>query len=683
MKILNINYNKNKKKDNQINNEINNKIIKHENDIKIIQSNIINFNNIDNNISISFNNNNNNENNKSNINNEKIYTNNNYNPNNSNIDNINNNNHNDNNENNNKNNNNKNISNKINIINNNNGSKFNWFFIISILINILAVLYFVIKNALENKNNLTIVGIDFGSTFSGYSIIYNSDINFEDSDSNQVISSELIIDKETEIGLRIGNKAHYFSKNRIISENKLYFCKFKKNLDPKNVNNYAESNIPEGVKVNLENIIKGYLVLLKEEILMNNRIRNTNINDIKWILTVPPLWDDKGKKFMKEVAKKAGMINVEIALEPEAASLAIFHDKSIKKKFLETGKSFLLVDAGGYTVDISANKIMDKHHNLEQLIKPTSYTFGSNLINEKIIEIIEKVYGKDKIEQVKKNDYEAWEKTLDEIEEKKKEIDSNTAENFKIKIKFYKGKCSYMSDTCVGVFNGTKIPYSSTYIDIPSKIIIDIISEIAFNIVNQINRCFTKTNQNIDLIVLTGGFSNCKIFEQKIRDNFRGSLKELVFLKSPQETVMKGAVIFGLRPNQILYRISPITIGVDNYEYINQNSKCENQFKDADGDLRCFKFKKFVERGQSIKTNEIMESIIYPISREINIFYAYDEELNENSKNILDSLEIPSSDLSIKNRTISVSIKFGNYINITVFDKESNKGNWKVLYYPS
>ncbi|MBO7718667.1 MAG: Hsp70 family protein, partial [Methanosphaera sp.] len=104
-------------------------------------------------------------------------------------------------------------------------------------------------------------------------------------------------------------------------------------------------------------------VLLKEEILNNNRIRNTNINDIKWILTVPPLWDDKGKKFMKEVAKKAGMINVEIALEPEAASLAIFHDKSIKKKFLETGKSFLLVDAGGYTADISANKIMDKHHN--------------------------------------------------------------------------------------------------------------------------------------------------------------------------------------------------------------------------------------------------------------------------------------------------------------------------------
>ena len=34
---------------------------------------------------------------------------------------------------------------------------------------------------------------------------------------------------------------------------------------------------------------------------------------------------------MKEIAKKAEMSNVQIALEPEAASLAIFYDKNIKR----------------------------------------------------------------------------------------------------------------------------------------------------------------------------------------------------------------------------------------------------------------------------------------------------------------------------------------------------------------
>ena len=543
---------------------------------------------------------------------------------------------------------------------------------------------------------MTIIGIDFGSTFSGYSVIYNSDIDFADSNQNKIISSELIMEKDDKIALRIGSKAHNFPKNRIKPENKLYFSKFKKNLDPKVNNNYAESNIPEGVKVELEHVIKGYLLLLREEIQDNNeRIKEMNIKDIKWIITVPPLWDEKGKKFMKQVAIKAGMINVDIALEPEAASLAIFHDKSIKKKYLEKGKTFLIVDAGGYTVDISANKIIDSNHNLEQLLKPTSYKYGSNLINEKIIEVIEAVYGKEKIQKVKENNYEAWEKTLDEIEKKKKEIDSNTAENFRLSIMFNDKKCGYMSDNCEGKFNGITIPYSSSQIDIPSTIIQDIINNIAINIVNEINKSFSKTNENIDLIVLTGGFSSNKIFEKKIRNNFKSSLKELHFLKSPQESVMKGAAIFGLRPNQILYRISPITIGVDTYEYIDENEECEEKFTDKDGDLRCLNYKVFVERGKSIKTNEILTFIIYPSSDVISVFYSFDEDLNKqnslkfdnNSPNEEDSesstIEIPYSDLPMKNRTISVSMKFSNYLNVTVMDENQNIGKWKIFYYPS
>ena len=375
------------------------------------------------------------------------------------------------------------------------------------------------------------------------------------------------------------------------------------------------------------------------------------------------------------------MIHSEIALEPEAASLSIFHDKNINKKYLEKGKTFLIVDAGGYTVDLSANKIIDDYFNLEQLLKPSSEAFGSNLINERIIEIIETIYGKSTIEDVIKNDYEAWEKTLNEIEEKKKEIDDNTAENFKIDIKFNKKKCGIMSDICEGEYNGTKIEYSSNYINIPSQIIINIIKEIANTIVNIINKSFSKTNENIDLIVLTGGFSNCKIFEKNIRDNFRGSLKKLVFLKSPQETVMKGAAIFGLFPNQILYRISPATIIVNHYEY----NKCESLDEDDNGNSLCLmlKHKIFIERGKSVKTNEIIEQIIKPINETINIYYSFEDEINEKEINLLDTLDIPPSDLPLANRTIVVSMKFSNYINVTVIDKESDNGNWKIVYYPS
>ena len=586
-------------------------------------------------------------------------------------------------------NNNKNINcnNELRNINNNNDNKKrsekNLILLISILINILAFLFYVFKNKFGKNTNQIIIGIDFGSTFSGYSIIINSNIDFEDSDLNKVIPSELILDKETKIGLRIGKLAQIFPKGRVEIENKLYFCKFKRNLEPKNNSNYVGSDIPLGQQIELEYVIKGFLSLLREEIQNNPKIMNININDIKWIISVPPLWDEKGKKFMKDVAYKSGMIHSEIALEPESASLSIFHDKSIKKKFLKKGKTFLIVDAGGYTVDISANKIIDDYDNLEQLLKPTSVVLGSNIINERIIEIIQAIYSKEKLDEMKKSNYEAWERILVNIEEKKKQIDYNTAENFKISGKFLKGNCRIMNDNCKSTYNGTEITYSSNEIDIPGKIIINIISEIANNIVNQINKCFSKTNENIDLIVLTGGFSNCKIFQNEVRKNFRGSLKEILFLNSPQETVMRGSAIFGLRPNQILYRISPVTIAVNSYKIINENDECVITDRDENGNLVCLKYKIFVERAKSIKTNQVFEHIIKPINETVNIYSSFDDEINENDKNILDSLEIPTSALPLQNRTIIVSMRFNNYINVSVTDNESKKTNWKIIYYPS
>jgi molecular chaperone DnaK (HSP70) len=203
----------------------------------------------------------------------------------------------------------------------------------------------------------------------------------------------------------------------------------------------ANASIPVGKQLENDIVITEYLRLLKDYIINNEeKINYTNIKDVKWVLTVPPLWDDNSKNKMKELAMKADMSNVEIALEPEVDSLAIFYDKNIKKEILKQGTSFLMVDMGGYTVDFTAMKILDENKNLEQLLQPVSFAFGSNLINEKIIEIIEKAYSKEKLEKVKKTNYKLWEKTLDEIEEKKKQINNNEAKNFRININFNEGK---------------------------------------------------------------------------------------------------------------------------------------------------------------------------------------------------------------------------------------------------
>ena len=541
----------------------------------------------------------------------------------------------------------------------------------------------------------TIIGIDFGSTYSGYSIINEGEkldnINFDEKEI-KLISSELITDgNEPYYPLRIGEvQAHKYNKKNLVEEKKLYFSKFKINLDPNiNNNNIISADIPKNKTINLDKVIEGYLTLLRKEV-FNDNPKLKNNNNIKWVLTVPPLWDDKAKSFMKEVSFQAGMINSDIALEPEAASLSIFYDNNInrEKYNLTKGNSFILVDAGGYTVDISANKILDDNDNLEQIILPKSFVLGSYLINKHIIEIIEYVYGKDLIEKIIKNDYDKWEKLLDSIEEQKiglGELEDIKFGNFKFPIVFIEGKCNgnWIKDECEVTYNNTIIKYSSKYIFIPKELIINLINRIAESIVDKIGHSFSQTNEIIKTIILTGGFSNCQILKQKIEEKFEGP-KNLVFLKDPQKTVAKGSSIFGLKPNQILKRKCPITIGVESYEYINEEEKekeCNDVSKDEDGLLICKKNITFAEIEESIVTNSIIENKIKPLNEEIKIYYRKNKELSNKGK-ILKIMQLSPSDLPLKNRTIIVSMKFSNYINITVIDKELNDVKSEVIFYP-
>ena len=533
-----------------------------------------------------------------------------------------------------------------------------------VLINLNKIL--TKKNGEENilKNDEIIIGVDFGSTQSGYQIFYNSEIGLENNENNKIITTELIFDLYFKKGLSIGEQAKYFPKENIEKENKLYFAQFKRNLDPKIKSNMANASIPVGGQLENDIVIMEFLRLMKDYIINNvEKINYSNIKDVKWVLTVPPLWDDSAKKKMKEIAKKAEMSNVQIALEPEVASLAIFYDKNMKKELLKPGTSFLIVDMGGYTVDFTAMKILDENKNLEQLLKPVSFTFGSNLINAKIIEIIEKAYNKDKLEKVKKTNYRLWEKTLDEIEEKKKEINNNEAKNFRISINFNEGKCSTWSDNCILKYNDIDIPYTSQYIDIPGNLVLDIINDLTNKIVDKIKDKILESTEQINLIILTGGFSNNIILREKINNYLKSSFKQKVFLDEPEKTVMKGAALFGIKPNQIIKRIIPVSIGI----LLDDN-----------------KYFTFVKRGESIETNKVIEKQIVPLDNKIQIYYSDEnEEINEENKKYLDEIEIPYSELPLADRTITISMKFSSFISVKLNEKGIEDIEPKILYYPS
>jgi len=59
---------------------------------------------------------------------------------------------------------------------------------------------------------------------------------------------------------------------------------------------------------------------------------------------------------MIEYFRKTEMHDINIALEPETASLTMFNDNIVEKDLKENGKKFMLIDAGGYNIDITINE---------------------------------------------------------------------------------------------------------------------------------------------------------------------------------------------------------------------------------------------------------------------------------------------------------------------------------------
>jgi molecular chaperone DnaK (HSP70) len=86
---------------------------------------------------------------------------------------------------------------------------------------------------------------------------------------------------------------------------------------------------------------------------------------IRWVLTVPALWSEEHKQFMRKAALNAGIIeqmnspNLLLCLEPEGASIQCREDSEETLKNQIVKNSIVMVlDCGGGTVDITVHKLL-------------------------------------------------------------------------------------------------------------------------------------------------------------------------------------------------------------------------------------------------------------------------------------------------------------------------------------
>ena len=181
-----------------------------------------------------------------------------------------------------------------------------------------------------------IVAIDFGSARAGYAFSFpnNENIylcNFDKEKYKGKTLNETVLD-DSDNCIEYGLIVYEYIKNGKLKNNEHFYERIKMNLYDEIYTIKASNSLKS---ISLVVLISKILEYLKKhaieaitkitEGIQNQYNYEQKTNQIRWVLTVPAIWDEKNKYIMMMAAEKAGILedahkNLFFALEPESAS---------------------------------------------------------------------------------------------------------------------------------------------------------------------------------------------------------------------------------------------------------------------------------------------------------------------------------------------------------------------------
>ncbi|KAI0011688.1 actin-like ATPase domain-containing protein [Xylariaceae sp. FL0662B] len=141
--------------------------------------------------------------------------------------------------------------------------------------------------------------------------------------------------------------------------------------------------------------------------------------NVDFVLTCPAVWSDAAKNTTLQAAERAGMglkSEIQMISEPEAA--AVYTMKAIQPNHLSVGDNFVVCDAGGGTVDLIAYKIISlKPLRVEESAVGTGGLCGSAFLNYRFEEHVRSRLGPGRFDEMKLKKAKTWQMGLRYFEE--------------------------------------------------------------------------------------------------------------------------------------------------------------------------------------------------------------------------------------------------------------------------
>ncbi|XP_045213041.2 heat shock 70 kDa protein 12A-like isoform X2 [Mercenaria mercenaria] len=349
--------------------------------------------------------------------------------------------------------------------------------------------------------------------------------------------------------------------------------------------------------------------------------------DIRWVITVPAIWTDQAKYLMRESAIKAGITSDSLimALEPEAASvycrqldLCVNRESGVKLATLEVGSKYLVLDAGGGTVDLTIHEVASSKC-VKQIVASSGNASGGNTVNREFERFLKEAISDEKYKEFKRIQTEDWLCLMGDFEMKKKSFDpkqDSIAIRFPPSLKdVYKtskrlsfltklGKRKSLKEAVKDTSFGTDITMKRDKIIFKACVFSKFFQHATDKAIKEIKKQLGKLNgDTVSCILMVGGFSECTLLQQEVKSSF-----PFIPVNVPIEAstvVLKGAVVYGNNPPVISERVVRYTYGVSACDsFIADAHPIEKRLVTDTGVVCKDIFSIHVQRGELVKTGE-------------------------------------------------------------------------------
>ncbi|XP_060566230.1 heat shock 70 kDa protein 12A-like [Ruditapes philippinarum] len=511
------------------------------------------------------------------------------------------------------------------------------------------------------KPSNLVAAIDFGTTYSGFSYLFSTDPNNIITASHGSILPDdrvptiLLLNQDKSLHSFGIDAEDNYSKLMLSGKHKEYrlFREFKMALYTKSerldsdIHIYDTENRPMKAMTVFSIVIKYFQELVLKSVKQSKLCKKDSFEKIIWMLSIPAIWSDSARQFMREAAILAGIdeTRLRLVLEPEAAALFCKTQllcASSNAQLTRLKSKYILADLGGGTVDICVHEVLSSG-NIRELHRAVGGDFGGSKVNIEFMQFLIKLCGAPVMKKFKRSHYydylmltrgfENVKNTFDLrdepfvihipstlIEMVKNDSDSN--------IETLLNQSGY--STWVELRDRNKLCCNKKLMEVFYKSSLDGI----IMILNDIKSCFRDT---IDTILVVGGFAE----SQYLREFISTKVKNIVLAQEPRLAVLKGALKMGLNPNVIIERRARYTYGFCVAEPFNRDKHSKSLKFKREGKYFCDRiFSKVIEKDMNLKVGQrfkvnVNENI--PHSTNMNISIALYRSSKKNPRYCLES----------------------------------------------